>query len=53
MILIPAFCALVISYYRKSRPTIDVEPEVIARDGMWFLGCEAVLITFLFQDAML
>lgn len=52
MILIPAFCALVISYYRTSRPTIDVEPEVIARDGMWFLGCEAVLIAFLFQDHM-
>lgn len=52
MILIPAFCALVISYYRKSRPTVDVEPEVIARDGMWFLACEAVLIVFLFQDRM-
>lgn len=52
MILIPAFCALVISSYRKSRPTIDVEPEVIARDGMWFIGCEAVLILFLFQDRM-
>jgi len=50
MILIPAFCALVISYCRKSRPTIDVEPEVISRDGMWFLGCEAVLIAFLFSD---
>ena len=52
MILIPAFCALVISSYRKSRPTIDVESEVISRDGMWFLACEAVLIAFLFQDRM-
>ncbi len=52
MILIPAFCALVISFYRTTRPTIDVEPEVISRDGMWFLGCEAVLIAFLFQDQL-
>lgn len=52
MILIPAFCALAISFYRKTRPTIDVESEVISRDGMWFLGCEAVLIAFLFLDHM-
>jgi len=52
MILIPAIVALVISVYRKSRPTVDVEPEVITRDGLWFLGCEAVLIIFLFQDKM-
>ena len=52
MILIPAFCVLIISFFRKSRPTIDVEPEVISRDGMWFLGAEAVLIAFMFQDKM-
>ncbi|MEM9411727.1 MAG: hypothetical protein AAGA30_11480 [Planctomycetota bacterium] len=52
MILIPAFCVLTISFARKSRPTIDVEPEVISRDGMWFLGTEAVLIAFMFQDHM-
>lgn len=52
MILIPAFCALVVSMRRKSRPTIDVEPEVITRDGVWFLACQLALIVFLFQDAM-
>lgn len=52
MILIPAFCALVISFSRKSRPTIDVESKVITRDGMWFVGCEVVLIVFLFQSTM-
>ena len=52
MILIPAFCVLIISFFRRSRPTIDVEPEVISRDGMWFLGAEAVLIAFMFQDKM-
>ena len=53
MILIPAFCALVISFTRKERPTIDIEDEVIARDGMWFVGCEILLIVFLFQDTMM
>lgn len=52
MILIPAFCVLVISFTRRSRPTIDVEQEVISRDGLWFLGTEAVLIAFMFQDRM-
>ncbi|MEW4455320.1 hypothetical protein AB1L30_21805 [Bremerella sp. JC817] len=52
MILIPAFCGLVISVYRKSQPSINVEPEVITRDGFWFLACEAVLILFLFNDRM-
>ena len=33
MILIPAICAIFISYYRKSRPTIDVDQRVITRDG--------------------
>ncbi|MHC2068673.1 sodium:calcium antiporter [Bremerella sp. T1] len=52
MILIPAFCALVISIYRKSKPTVDVEREVITRDGFWFIACELVLILFLFNDRM-
>jgi Ca2+/Na+ antiporter len=52
MILIPAFCALVISFTRKSRPTIDIEDEVVSRDGVWFVACELVLIVFLFNDTM-
>lgn len=52
MILIPAFCGIIISMYRKSKPTVDVEPEVISRDGMWFIACELVLIAFLFSDRM-
>lgn len=52
MMLIPAFCALVISFTRPRRPTIDVEDEVVARDGVWFVGCEMLMILFLFQDHM-
>jgi len=52
MILIPAFCALVISFRRKHRPTIDIDDEVISRDGLWFVGCELLLILFLFNESM-
>ena len=52
MILIPAICALVISFARKNRPTIDVASKVILRDGMWFLACEVLLIVFLFQTVL-
>ncbi len=52
MILIPAICALVIAKYRPQRPTIDVEDKVISRDGLWFVGCEVLLLFFLFQPAM-
>ena len=52
MMLIPAVCAIAISFTRRSRPTIDVDQEVISRDGVWFLLCEAVLLIFLFQPEM-
>ncbi|MEZ6127161.1 MAG: hypothetical protein R3C59_00600 [Planctomycetaceae bacterium] len=52
MILIPAFCALFISYFRTQNPTIVVDDEVISRDGMWFVSCEVLMILFLFQDRM-
>ena len=35
MILIPAFCAIFISYFRKDRPSIVIDDEVISRDGLW------------------
>jgi Ca2+/Na+ antiporter len=52
MILIPAFCALVISFRRRWRPTIDVDPEVLARDGLWYLGTSLLLIGFLSRPSM-
>ena len=53
MILISAFCTLVISFSRPSRPTIDIEDEVVSRDGLWFLMCQILLIWFLFGDQMM
>ena len=50
MILIPAVCAIAISFWRKERPTIDVEKEVILRDGLWFMGCELILLAFLWSN---
>ena len=50
MILIPAICTIFISFYRKSRPTIDIERRVITRDGAWFVAMEILLIGFLVQQ---
>jgi cation:H+ antiporter len=52
MMLIPALCGIVIAATRKKRPVIEIDSSVITRDGLWFLVCELVLITFLFQPAM-
>lgn len=52
MILIPAVCAIAISFWRKQRPAIEVEKAVVRRDGVFFLVCEALLLTCLFQEAM-
>ncbi len=52
MILIPAFCAIVISYFRTERPSIVVDDEVISRDGMWCVSCQILMVLFLFQDHM-
>lgn len=52
MILIPAAVALVIAAKRSRRPTVDVEPEVVTRDGLWFVGCEILLILFLSGETM-
>ncbi len=52
MILIPAVCVIVMAISRRDRPTIDVDSKVISRDGMWFLCCEIILISFLFMEKM-
>lgn len=52
MILIPAAVALVVSFRRKEQPFVTVENEVLARDGVWFLVCELVLLAFLYQEEM-
>ncbi|MFT5130450.1 MAG: Ca2+/Na+ antiporter, partial [Rhodothermales bacterium] len=38
MILIPAVVALVVSFKRPDKPYVEVEKEVVLRDGMWFLA---------------
>ncbi len=52
MVLIPAFCAIVISFARKSKPYIEVESQVILRDGLTFLACELVLLVFLYFNQL-
>ena len=50
MVLIPAFCAIFISIYRKDDPAIKVQNEVVSRDGVWFLVIQGILVVFLCMD---
>ncbi|MCO6046581.1 hypothetical protein NG895_22005 [Aeoliella sp. ICT_H6.2] len=52
MILIPAAVALVVSYRRHTQRHVEVENVVLARDGVWFLVCEMLLIVFLYEEQM-
>lgn len=49
LILIPALCAIMVSYTRPSRPTITIESDVLYRDGMWTFCVQAGLLVFLCQ----
>ncbi len=52
MILIPATVALVVSFCRPAKPFVEVGDDVLARDGVWFLVCQMLLITFLYEPRM-
>ena len=52
LILIPALCAIVVSFSRRDRPQIAVPREVIHRDGMWVIFTQAGLLVFLFQEKL-
>ena len=49
LILIPALCAIMVSYTRPNRPTISIESDVLYRDGMWTFCVQAGLLVFLCQ----
>lgn len=52
LILIPAVCAIAISYSRKQKPYIEVAGEVVRRDGMWVVFTQIGLLIFLFQPRL-
>ena len=52
MIMIPAACAIVISFSRRAKPAINVEEAVVARDGLFSVLCQALLLVFLYQPRM-
>ena len=52
MILIPAICAIAISYARKHRPDIEIEDDVIHRDGAWVLAMQLGLLVVLCLPAI-
>lgn len=52
LILIPAVCAIAVSYSRKEKPYIEVSREVVNRDGMWVVWTQIGLLIFLFQPKL-
>lgn len=52
MVLIPAICAIAISFSRPSRPAIAAPREVVNRDGMWVMATQLGLLIFLFQPKL-
>ncbi len=52
LILIPAACAIAVSYSRKNKPYVEIEREVVQRDGMWVVLTQVGLLVFLFQPKL-
>jgi cation:H+ antiporter len=52
LVLIPAVCAIAMSYTRRDRPHIDVSREVVNRDGIWVVFVQVGLLIFLFQPKL-
>lgn len=52
LILIPAVCAIAVSFTRPRQPYIDVHSEVVRRDGMWVVFSQIGLLIFLFQPEL-
>lgn len=50
MVLIPAVCAIAISFGANGRSALKVSREVIVRDGLWFVAAEAFLVYCLFEE---
>ena len=44
LILIPALCAIMVSYKRPERPTLSIESDVLYRDGVWTFCVQAGLL---------
>ena len=52
LVLIPAVCAIAVSFYRPSKPFVSIERDVVNRDGMWVIAVQFGLLYFLFQPKL-
>ena len=52
LILIPAVCAIAISFSRPRQPYIAISPDVLRRDGMWVILVQLGLLIVLFQSEL-
>ena len=52
LILIPAVCALAVSFRRPNKPHVEIARDVVNRDGGWVVFVQAALLIFLFQPQL-
>ena len=52
LVLIPAVCAIAVSFYRREKPYVEIGRDCVNRDGMWVIAVQFGLLYFLFQPKL-
>ena len=52
LVLIPAVCAIAVSFYRPEKPHVEIGLDSIKRDGSWVIAVQFGLLYFLFQPKL-
>ena len=52
LVLIPAVCAIAVSFYRPAKPFVEIGRDCVNRDGMWVIAVQFGLLYFLFQPKL-
>ena len=52
LVLIPAVCAIAVSFYRPQKPYVEIGLDSVRRDGSWVIAVQFGLLYFLFQPKL-
>ena len=52
LVLIPAVCAIAVSFYRPEKPYVEIGLDSVRRDGSWVIAVQFGLLYFLFQPKL-
>ena len=52
LVLIPAVCAIAVSFYRLEKPYVEIGLDSVRRDGSWVIAVQFGLLYFLFQPKL-